>query len=233
MSLELRGYTEFTNRLHGRVGKQRIPLDVSIEVTRRCPLQCAHCYNNLPMADREARSRELSREEHFRLLDELAAAGSLWVLFTGGEIFARADFLDIYLYAKRKGFLVTLFTNGTLITKRIADTLAEYRPFSIEITLYGRTREAYERLTGVPGSYDRCLDGIRLLRERGLPLFLKTVAVSINRNEIPGMKRFVEEELGLPFKFDAMMTPRIDCSASPLEVRLRPEEVVELDLADP
>jgi radical SAM protein with 4Fe4S-binding SPASM domain len=226
-------YTEFTNRLHGRVGSKRIPLDVSIEVTRRCPLACAHCYNNLPMADREARSRELRTEEHFRLLDELAAAGGLWLLFTGGEIFARADFLEIYLYAKRKGFLITLFTNGTLITQRIADTLAEYRPFSIEITLYGRTRETYERLTGVPGSYDRCLNGIRLLRERGLPLFLKTVAVSINRHEIPGMKAFVEEELGLPFKFDAMMTPRIDCSSSPLEVRLRPEEVVELDLGDP
>ena len=62
---------------------------MSIEVTRRCPLACAHCYNNLPMADREARSRELRTEEHFRLLDELAAAGGLWLLFTGGEIFAR------------------------------------------------------------------------------------------------------------------------------------------------
>ncbi len=233
MKLEAGSYTAFTNRLHGRVGGRRIPLDVSIELTRRCPLQCAHCYNNLPMADREARSRELRTEEIFQLLDQLAEAGCLWLLFTGGEILARADFLDVYLYAKRKGFLITLFTNGTLVTHRIADALAEYRPFGIEITLYGRTRETYERLTGVPGSYDRCLNGIRLLRERGLPLLVKTVAVSLNRHEIPGMKQFVEEELGLPFKFDAMMTPRIDCSASPLEVRLRPVEVVELDLADP
>ena len=66
------------------------------------------------MADRAARSRELRTEEHFRLLDELADAGGLWLLFTGGEIFARPDFLEIYLYAKRKGFLITLFTNGTL-----------------------------------------------------------------------------------------------------------------------
>ena len=233
MRLETRSYTDFTNRLHGRVGGRRIPLDVSIEITRRCPLQCAHCYNNLPMADREARRRELGTDEHVRLLDELADAGGLWLLFTGGEIFARADFLDIYLHAKRRGFLITLFTNGTLITERIADTLVEYRPFAIEITLYGRTRETYERLTGVPGSYDRCLRGIRLLKERGLPLSLKTVAVTSTATRSWDMKRFVEEELGLPFKFDAMMTPRIDCSASPLEVRLRPEEIVELDLADP
>ena len=71
-------------------------------------------------------------------------------MFTGGEIFARRDFLDIYTYAKRKGFLITLFTNGTLITPRIADYLAAWRPFAIEITLYGRTKDTYERLTGIP-----------------------------------------------------------------------------------
>lgn len=226
-------YTEWSRRLHEEVVRERIPIDVTVELTRRCPLACSHCYNNLPMADREAEQQELSTQEHFRLLDQLADAGCLWLLFTGGEIFARRDFLDIYTYAKRKGFFVTLFTNGTLITTRIADALVEWRPFAIEITLYGRTRETYERLTGVPGSYDRCLAGIRKLQERGLPLTVKTVAVAVNRHEIWEMKRFVEEELGLPFKFDAMMTPRIDCSQSPLAVRLRPAEIVELDLLDP
>jgi radical SAM protein with 4Fe4S-binding SPASM domain len=47
------------------------------------------------------------------------------------------------------------------------------------------------------------------------------------------MKRFVEEELGLEFRFDAMLNPRIDCSLSPLAVRLSPQEVVKLDLQDP
>jgi len=232
-ALEAKSYTRFSDRLHARVARERIPVDVSIEVTRRCPLACSHCYNNLPMADPEARRQELSTEEYYRLLDQLADAGTLWVLFTGGEIFARADFLDIYKYAKQKGFIVTLFTNGTLITERVADTLAEWPPFRIEITLYGRTRETYERLTQVPGSYDKCLAGIRRLKERGLPVSVKTVAVTINRHEIWEMKRFVEQELELPFKFDAMMTPRIDCSQSPLEVRLTPSEIVELDLSDP
>lgn len=231
-ALPIRTYATFSAGLHERLARQRIPVNVTVEVTRRCPLTCSHCYNNLPMADVEARRQELTTEEHYRLLDELAEAGCLWLLFTGGEIFARADFLDIYTYAKRKGFVITLFTNGTLITQRIADTLAEWRPFAIEITLYGRTRETYEHLTGIPGSYDRCLNGIKLLQDRGLPLSLKTVAVSINRHEIWEMKRFVEEDLKLPFKFDAMMTPRIDCSQSPIEMRLRPEDIIELDLGD-
>ncbi|NIO49814.1 MAG: hypothetical protein GTN73_10330 [Candidatus Aminicenantes bacterium] len=69
--------------------------------------------------------------------------------------------------------------------------------------------------------------------ERGLPLKLKTMALTINKHEIWQMKRFVEEELGLEFKFDAMINPRIDCSQSPLNARLTPEEVVALDLLDP
>ena len=185
------------------------------------------------MSDREAQRSELSFEEHCRILDQIAQAGCLWLLYSGGEIFARRDFLDIYTYAKKKGLIVTLFSNGTLVTERIADYLVQWRPFSIEITLYGRTKETYEKLTGIPGSYEKCLRGIRLLKERNLPLKLKTVAVTLNKHEIWDMKKFVEEELGLSFKFDAMMSPRIDCSQSPLAVRLKPVEVVELDWLDP
>ena len=144
----------------------------------------------------------------------MAEAGCLWLLYTGGETFLRPDFLDIYTYAKKKGFLITLFTNGTLITPEIADYLAEWRPFSIEVTIYGRTRETYERVTGVAGSYERCLRGIRLLAEQRLPLKLKTMAFSVNRHELDAMKQFAGA-LGAEFRFDAMLNPRIDCSQEP------------------
>ncbi len=226
-------YGAFSADLHQRQGGERIPLQVSIEVTRRCPLECQHCYNNLPMGDIEARQRELTKEEHFKMLDELVEMGCFWLLYTGGEIFARKDFLEIYTYAKKKGFLITLFTNGILLNEQIADYLADWPPFSIEITLYGRTRETYEALTMIPGSYDRCLRGIRLLKERGLPLKLKTVATSINKHEVVAMRQFAEEELGVEFKMDGQINPRIDCSQSPLAVRLTPEEVVALDMSTP
>ena len=231
--VEQLSYTSFSADLHERQAGKRAPMQVSIEVTRRCPLECLHCYNNLPMSDMDARRRELSKEEHFRLLDELVEIGCFWLLYTGGEIFARKDFLEIYTYAKKKGFLITLFTNGTIITEQIADYLAEWPPFEIEITLYGRTRETYEALTAIPGSYDRCLRGIKLLKERGLPLKLKTVATSVNKHEVGAMRQFAEEEIGVEFKMDGQINPRIDCSQSPLAVRLTPEEVVALDMAAP
>ena len=226
-------YGAFSADVHQKLAGKRAPTQVSIEVTRRCPLECQHCYNNLPMGDQDARSREMTTEEHFRTLDELVEMGCFWLLYTGGEIFARRDFLEIYTYAKKKGFLITLFTNGTLISEKIADYLVEWPPFAIEITLYGRTKETYEQLTQIPGSYERCLRGIKLLRERGLPLALKTVATSVNKHEVLAMKKFAEEELGVEFKFEGQINPRIDCSQSPLAVRLLPEEVVALDLQAP
>ena len=118
----------------------RLPLNGTIEVTRRCPSTCVHCYNNLPMGDREARSRELTTSEHCGSSTSWptpAACGSLH----GRRDLRAARFPRTSTPTRSsKGFLITLFTNGTLITERIADYLVEWRPFAIEITLYGRTR---------------------------------------------------------------------------------------------
>ncbi len=231
--MDVASYGEFSGRVHQHFAGKRIPLEATIEVSRRCPLECQHCYNNLAMGDIAARGRELSKDEHFRILDEMSELGVLWLLFTGGEIFARKDFLEIYAHAKKKGFLITLFTNGNLINEAVADYLQKWRPFAIEITLYGRTKETYEALTQVSGSYERCMRGITLLRDRGLPLKLKTVATSINKHEVLSMRSFAEDELGIEFKSDSMINPRIDCSQAPIGVRLSAEEVVALDLHSP
>lgn len=230
--IETQSYADFSRIVHDQVNPLRIPVNGTIEITNRCPLECAHCYNNLPMQDATARGRELTTGDHKRILDELFDMGCLWLLYTGGEIFARADFLEIYRYAHEKGFLITLFTNATLITERVADFLAEHPPFDIEVTLYGRTKATYESLTGIPGSFEKCLRGIHLILQRSLPLKLKTVALTINKHEIAAMKKFAQD-LGVEFKFDPMINPRIDCSSSPLAVRLTPADIVSLDLDEP
>ncbi|MFZ2491258.1 MAG: radical SAM protein [Thermoanaerobaculia bacterium] len=227
-----KSYSDFSLLVHDAANPRRVPVNGTIEVTRRCPLTCSHCYNNLAMDDFAARAGELTLEEHKRVIDELAELGCLWLLYTGGEIFARRDFLDIYEYARRRGFLITLFTNATLITEKIADRLAALPPFDIEVTLYGRTAPVYEALTGIPGSWRKAMRGIELILDRKLPLKLKTVAVKVNVHELDAMRQFADE-LGVEFKFDSMINPRIDCSASPLETRLSPVDIVALDVPDP
>lgn len=230
--METEKYADWSQRFQDHVLTKRVPISGCIELSRRCNLNCIHCYNNLPAGDKKTRRRELTYEEYCRILDQITDEGCLWTLLTGGEILVRKDFLDIYTYAKKKGLLVTLFTNGTLITPEIADYLTDWRPFSVEISLYGFTKETYEAITRVPGSYERCMRGIRSLMERGLPLALKTMVMTLNKHELWDMKRFVEEELGLEFKYDAVLNPRIDFSKAPLSVRLSSREIVALDLED-
>ena len=231
--METLDYPTWSGGLKRRAAGRRTPLGGTLELTRRCNNRCRHCYNNLPAADPAALASEMGTAEVCRLLDELASAGCVWLLLTGGEILLRPDFLEIYDRAKEKGFLVTLFTNATLLTSETADHLARRRPFSIEVTLYGATRATYEAVTGVSGSVGRCLRGVDRLRERGLPLKLKSTVLTVNRHEVWEMKRMAEEDLGLPFRFDALLNARCDRSQAPLLVRLTPEEVVALDLADP
>jgi len=224
-------YNDFDSRLYHRSDNSRIPISGSLEVTVRCNLRCAHCYINLPAGDRRTMERELTCREFCNILDQIVDEGCLWLLLTGGEPFIRSDFIDIYTHAKKKGFLITLFSNGTTITPRIADYLADWRPFSLEISLYGSTQETYERITGITGSHSRCMHGIELLLEHNIPLKLKSPVMTLNMHEVCEMKSCAEK-LGVDFRFDPILNMRMDGDPKPAQFRVTPGEVVALDLAD-
>src|SRR3989475_710278 len=220
-------YQDFSLKMHNEAGTQGRIVNAQIELTYGCNLHCVHCYTdcyNRP----DLIKQELSYEEITRILDQLAAEGCLWVCLTGGEIFMRKDFLDIYDYAKQKGFLITLFTNGTLFTEAMADYLKEHPPFSIEISCHGATEETFDRITQVKGSFQRFLKGIRLLVERGLPIKIKTKAMTVNQHELDQIKAFVEG-LGTQFRLSNVIYPRLNGDLTPAIYRLSPEEIVALE----
>jgi len=220
-------------RLKAGLDARRIPLEGTIETTFRCNLNCVHCYVNEPAGSAEERSLELGLERLKRLVDEVVAEGCLFVLFTGGEVLLRPDFPELYLYARSQGLLVTIFTNGTLVSERIADLFAEHRPERVEISLYGMTKQTYERVTRVPGSYEKCLAGIRRLVERRVPLVLKTMALTWNQHELGQMAEYARS-LGLDFRFDSSLNPRVDCGSNRNgELQLDPERALQLDLGSP
>lgn len=224
-------YSAFGQRLSQRIKGERIPITGSFELTHRCNLRCAHCYLD-EQHDGTPGMEELNLDEIRSILDQVAEAGCLWLLITGGEPLVRDDFEAIYTYAIQKGFLVSLFTNGTLITPRIADLLAAYKPFKVEITLYGYTQETYEGVTGIPGSHARCMRGIELLMARDIRLKLKTVLMTLNQHELGAMEAFAER-LGANFRFDPMINAGAGGDRTPLAYRLSPEEIVQFDLSHP
>lgn len=203
-----------------------------LSLTERCNLRCVHCYINRPAGDKESRQRELGLGEWCAILDQLSYEGILWLLMTGGEPLLHPDFAAIYLYAKQRGFHVTIYTNGTLLTTELAALLEEYPPWQVEISLYGANAETYESITGVRGSFARCLEGIDLLCRRGIALGLKTMAMTLNVHEIESIQQIAEER-GLRFRYDPMIFSRQDGSHQPLCCRMSVEEIVALERQDP
>ena len=210
---------------------ERFPLSCQWEVTCRCNLHCVMCYTdcfNRPEAIRQ----ELSTAEILRIMDELAEAGTLELCLTGGEPLARPDFFQLYEHAIRCGFLVTVFSNGTLITEAHANRFAKLRPHRLEISLHGITRETFERITQGQGSYDRCLQAIRFLLDRQIPLVLKSTAMTLNQHEILEVKRYVESLGMVTYKLGEEMRPELDGGAGPFQYALSEQDLADLNQQD-
>ncbi len=170
-------------QLWERTGPILATLD--IELTERCNCSCMHCYINLPPDDEHAVQRELSAEDVKEILREAASLGCLRVRLTGGEPLLREDFVELYLFARRLGLRVALFTNATLITSEIAKLLASTPPLEpLEITVYGMKRDSYESVTGLSGSFEAAWRGINSLLEEEVPFIVKGAVLPPNRLEV-------------------------------------------------
>ncbi len=209
----------------------RYPLAGEFELTDRCNLSCVHCFINQPAGCVQARPNELTTAQVKDILDQIATAGCLHLLLTGGEPLLRLDFSEIYLHARRKGMLIMLFTNATMLTPAIMDVLKEAPPHLVEVSMYGATKETYEAVTRVPGSYERFIRGLQLLKASGLRIATKSVLLTLNKHELPLMLKLAED-MDLPFRYDGSVFPRINGSESPFNYRLSIDEMLELDRSD-
>jgi radical SAM protein with 4Fe4S-binding SPASM domain len=158
---------------------------LDIELTERCNNNCIHCSINLPADDLTAKKRELSTEEVKGILEEAASLGCLTVRLTGGEPLLREDFEEIYLFARKLGLKVSLFTNATLVAPHLAKLFARFPPLEkIEITVYGMKKMSYEAVTRTHGSFDAAWRGIKRLLDNKVPFVVKGSILPPNRREM-------------------------------------------------
>ena len=158
---------------------------LDIELTERCNCNCIHCYINLPADDWNTKQRELSTDEVQGVLREAASLGCLRIRFTGGEPLLREDFAEIYMFARRLGLRVALFTNATLITPELSKLLASTPPLEpIEVTVYGMERGSYESVTRASGSFEAMWRGINLLLEEKVRFVVKGAVLPSNKLEV-------------------------------------------------
>ncbi len=221
-------YGEFSRRIHTHATDAHHVTNAQLELTYRCNLHCRHCYTD-PYNDKDWIAQELSLPEITRLIDDMAELGILWLNLTGGEVFQHPRFWEIYDHAYRRGFLLQLYTNGTLFTEAMVTRLQAQPPFTIDISCHSIDESSFDWFTQVPGSFRAFRRGLDLLRKADLPFTLKTKGMNWNRQELPAIKTFVES-FGQPFSLTTALSPRLDGNLSSLSYRLAPSDVATLQL---
>lgn len=177
---------------------------VIFELTPKCNFNCVHCY----LCNHHS-SPELTYKEIIEIIDILYNKGVLFLTFTGGEIFTRSDFLDIYVYAKMKGFIIELYTNGSLIDERIISVLKKYPPLLVDISLYGSSENTYKKVTGVNGAFKKTINAIDKLIENQIRVSLKAPMLKIYFDEMEQIKKIAADR-GLAFRSGFEISPTID-----------------------
>lgn len=215
---------------------KRALFSFDLDLTARCNLNCRHCYINLPAGDEVARAKELSLEEIGRIADQAIELGALWCLLTGGEPLLRPDFPDIYLMLKRKGLLISLFTNATLVRPEHIALFTKYPPRDIEVTIYGASAATYERVTRRPGAFAQFITGLDALFAAGIRVRLKAMALRSNLEDMEAIAAFGRSRTKDYYRFDPQLHLRYDRDPVRNEEiraeRLTPADVTDMERAD-
>lgn len=155
-----------------------------LELTYRCNFRCVHCYNPTHQGQ-----NEMTTDQWFHALDDLAMMGCYLLTITGGELFVRQDVFDILEYAALKGFTFRINTNGSLLSERAIARLEPLRPFlqGVDISFYGSDEITSDSLTNKMGGHNNSLRAVRLLKEARFPLMTKFITM---RGNFGGLESF-------------------------------------------
>jgi len=214
-----------------KINLERFPANGTFELTARCNLKCKMCLiriDNKRMA--ELGGRERTADEWIRMAREVCDAGTIGLLLTGGEPMLRPDFIEIYEAIAQMGFIITLYTNATLITPEIMEVLRKFPPHKIGITAYGASSETYEKVTGDAKAYHRMIEGVELLRQLPSKIIIRTTLIKDNLDDLDNITQWAFK-MGKDIEFNVsrvVIKPVRGGIAHVEDCRLTPEQNVAM-----
>jgi radical SAM protein with 4Fe4S-binding SPASM domain len=192
-----------------------------LHVTRRCQLQCIHCY--AASGPDVVGSSELATERWMAIIDDIAECGGESVLFTGGEPLIREDCPRLMRHAKARGLQVTLFTNGLLVEKCLAEFAGQVD--LVQVSLNGPDEVSNDAIRG-KGTFHKIMEAIRMLLDAGAPVRIGMTVMEKNWPAIrDGFLAFADQFAGAPIQFHLGYGVCTYGRATALEDRLDLEEV--------
>nr|WP_304955822.1 radical SAM protein [uncultured Acetatifactor sp.] len=208
---------DFKQRLMKESEEKKVLLSANVEITSICNFKCPHCYNE------NVERGYMPLESFQRIMNELKNLGCVYLTITGGEPLLHPQFEEIYKRTHKAGFIVSLFSNGYIIDNYL-ELLSRYKPYEVDISLYGIDDESYLINTGIING-KKVINNLELLEKKGITFSLKTV---VTRNLLPYIEqmRLIAHTHNATFRLDAYVY------LSPLQAknveRLTAKEIAEL-----
>lgn len=165
------------------------PFLVVWNYTKACNLRCKHCYE---YAGSKPTPDELTTEEALKAVDVMGEAGVTIIAFSGGEPLLRKDLVEVLKAAREYGIFTAVATNGTLITREVAERMRESGIGYVQISLDGAKSETHDNFRGIPGVFERTIRGIKNCVEAGIFTEVSTVVTKYNYSEVPDIIELCE-----------------------------------------
>ena len=173
------------------------PTSLYVNPTQFCNLKCKHCWIEPPVKNVQGPGDdELSIEEIVDIVKEAKEMGVTSVKLTGGEPFLRKDLSPLLEFCNGSGINIVIETNGTLITKDVAEMLAKFQVAHISVSLDSASEEMHDFFRGQKGAFRKAVKGIRMLKDVGMS---PQVIMSLYRENLEGFSGFIKfmEDLGI------------------------------------
>ena len=192
--------------------------NLQIELTSKCNERCIHCY--IPLKQRKAAPVvDLSTEEVKSVLRQAKDMGTLCVTFSGGELLLRQDLLEILQFARECDFIISLFSNVTLLTSQMVKKLLELNIASVQVSLYSLNPDIHDSITGLKGSCEKTRQGIEMLLDTGIGVVINCPILKTNKDSVLEVQTFAETK-NIKFGSDYLLIAQSNFDKSNLDFRL-------------
>ncbi|QNO15558.1 radical SAM protein [Alkalicella caledoniensis] len=193
---------------------------LGFELTDSCNFYCIHCYLG-------KKKNNYLNTNIISFVEKLLGNQFVIVDFTGGEPLLHPEFIDIYTFLVKRGYLIRIYTNGSILNKEIMDLFRQYMPYHIYISVYGMTSATYQEITGT-NLFDKVFENIGVLNDICNDLTLNFTVLRQNYNDVEYFKAYCATNK-FRYSISNQVIPNLDNSLNVENYRLHPKEIVDLN----
>ncbi len=183
--------------------KEFTPKWIAWEITRRCNLKCVHCRSSSLITDKHP---GFTREQAFKLLDEIADYAKPVVVLSGGEPLLRKDVFEIAAHGTQQGLRMCMATNGMLVTDEICEKIKSSGIRICSLSLDGSTEEVHDNFRQQKGAFQGAIRAAKLFKKHGIEFLINSSFTRRNQQEIPKLARLAKD-LGATAWYMFMIVP--------------------------